>query len=183
MIQNLSHNHVSLRLALPEAFPERAQAIERFHISIPAPSTVSVTLPAGTSKFDFLMMAQGVFEKINGTSIIDQEDMEEWHCPTLYEKYEVPTEIRVEIQQGREPKTYDEHESALFGQGRAMASQEDAAVAVVAYWLTTGTDLLNGSGVQTSFNGLQINPTGLVEIEYYKTTAVAVSGETASENS
>jgi hypothetical protein len=146
---------------------------------------VSLILPAGTSRFDFLMIAQGIFERINGATIIDQDDMEDWHCPTLYEKSRIPTEIRVEIHRGREPhgaKTYREHEITLFGRGRYMASQEDTAVAVVAFWLKTGTDLLNGSGVQTYSKGLQINPSGLVEVEYYKTTAVAVSGETTSRN-
>lgn len=172
------HNKHSLESVKPIHSPQFDQLIRQFCVSIPAPYSVSVILPPGCSRWDFLQIAHQKIQKIAQHPLIDEDMLSDWALiPTFREKYPFPFYIGVEIQRlGETPRKREELQNDLRSQARIMASQDDTAVAFAAYWLKNRSDLLGGTGVQTGGRGLQFNEDGLVEVDYFKTIAVAVSG-------
>jgi hypothetical protein len=164
-------------LSFPRPSADVESLLERFSISIPAPSSVSLVLPPGVSRLDFLELVHKEFQKAHQLPLITEEELRNWTmAQSIEDTYASPLHIGVEIQRpSNSPQKREKHEAALLQQGREMASQEDTAVAFAAYWLKTRSDLFEDLGVQTSGRGLQLNDDGLVEVEYFKTIAVAVS--------
>jgi hypothetical protein len=143
-------------------------------------------LPPGVSRLDFLELVNDEFQKASQRPLIVEDELRNWLlAQSLEDTYASPYHIGVEIQKpSNSPQKREKHEADLLQQGREMASQEDTAVAFAAYWLKTRSDLFEDSGVQTNGRGLQLNEDGLVEVEFFKTVAVAVAdarGKSVSE--
>ena len=159
--------------------PEFERLTRDFCIRTPTPTSVSLILPPGCSRFDFLERAQDVVQKALGADLIDSDLLDKWrHSASFSESYEYAVQISVEIQRdGDLKKMRLEHEGYLAAYGQELATEEDTAVAFAAFFANQGMDLFNGEGVQTEHRGLQLNDEGLVEIEFYKSVALAVAGQ------
>jgi hypothetical protein len=159
--------------------PEFERLARDFCIRTPTPTSVSLILPLGCSRFDFLERAQDAVQKAVHADLIDSDLLDEWrHSPCFSESYEYAVQISVEIQRdGNLKKERVEHEKYLAAYGQELATEEDTAVAFAAFFANQGMDLFNGEGVQTEHRGLQLNDEGLVQIKFYKSVAVAVAGQ------
>ena len=163
--------------------PELERLTQDFCIRALTPTSVSLTLAPGCSRFEFLQRTHDAVREIFGADLIDSDLLDEWrHNPLLNECYDYPVEIAVEIQRdGERPKKLAEHEAHLAAYGQKIATEEDTATAFAAFFVSRGLDLFNGEGVQTDRRGLQLNDEGLVEIDFYKTVAVAVDVRTEQQ--
>jgi hypothetical protein len=175
------HNYECLGTPPLASRPPELDRVKRdFTIHTPTPTSVSLILPPGCSRFEFLERAHDAVQWILGADLIDSDLLDEWHTNPLFnECYDYPVEIAVEIQRdGERPKKLAEHEVHLAAYGQKIATEEDTAVAFAAFFVSRGMDLFNGEGVQTDRRGLQLNDDELIEIEFYKTVAVAVDVRT-----
>jgi hypothetical protein len=177
-------NGASDGLSLPRPSPGFDILVHRFSISTPSPLAVSLVLPPGSSRRDFLELAHEEFQKAYQRPLIVEDNLSDWiTAQNLQDTYFFPCHINVEIRKApTTSKTREEHDADIRQQGRVMALQNDTAVAFAAYWLKTRADIFEGSGVQTRGRGLQLNSDGLVEVEYFKTMAVAVSFDPSARN-
>ena len=158
--------------------PELDRLTKEFCIVSRTPTSASLTLPPGCSRFNLIERAHNAVHQITGADLIDSDLLDEWrHNPFFSESYNHAVHISVHIHRdGNLSKKRDEHEAHLKANGQEIATEEDTATAFAAFFVKRGIDLFNDDGVQTDYRGLRLNDEGLVDIEFYKTVAVAVAG-------
>jgi hypothetical protein len=163
-------------LSVPERPLTFKALIDQFIIHTSNGRSVTMTLPSGLSRFDFLVAAQGAVRDLFGADLIDSDLLPEWRMSKRFaEASLLPRTIAVEIEiDSLQGHRRDEHALLLNARGCALASYEDTAVAFAAFWIATGSDLFAGTAVQTSYKGLQLNDEGLVDIDLHRARSVAL---------
>lgn len=158
-----------LRVALDEfkemrnKLDSRELFIARFNVEQVGLGRVSVVLPKGMSRSEFLEEAQAIAAEHHGAAIIQSSQLRTW-CRQDRFKESVREPLRIEmlgIVPGSENKGLDAQRRHLTKVGLALPEMRDLAVAHAAYFVATGHGLVLNLAVRTSDGSVRHYPFGL----------------------
>lgn len=181
-----------LRIALNEfkeirkTLDSRELFLVRFNIEEVSYGRISLVLPKGISRIEFLDEAQSIVGEYYDKSSIVSNQLQKWRTEDRFKEV-VPEPLRLEIQgivQGTTYKGVDDQRRHLAKEGFALPTKRDLVVAHAAHFVATGRSMLSDLAIRTSDGCVRCYPYGLEQEEIWANdlpfTFVAAAGSPAS---
>jgi hypothetical protein len=142
---------------------QKLALISKYKIEVLGESQVTLTLPKGTTRADFLTEVQAVAAELYGRNAIYPSRLETWAKDQAFtsKKSKAETTSIDGNVKGSTDKIRSAQETFLKKQGLSMPELENLAVAHAAYFLATGKDLFAGNVVRARGGALRFNDFGV----------------------